>query len=124
VNFNLLLDAGYAADQNTMPGTASMTMDMLDEGTQTRDALQISEELALLGANLGTGSNLDMSSVALSALKENLEASLELFADVILNPSFPGDSPFRWRCGSCPTCSTGKATLMPRRLPARGRKNR
>jgi zinc protease len=97
VNFNLLLDAGYAADQNTMPGTASMTMDMLDEGTQTRDALQISEELALLGANLGTGSNLDMSSVTLSALKENLEASLELFADVILNPAFPGEELERLR---------------------------
>jgi zinc protease len=75
VNFNLLLDAGYAADQHVMPGTASMTMNMLDEGTETRNALQISEELALLGANLGTGSNLDMSSVTLSALKENLGAS-------------------------------------------------
>jgi len=91
VNFNLLVDAGYAADQNVLPGTASMTMDMMDEGTKTRNALQISEELALLGANLATGSNLDMSSVSLSALIENLDPSLELYADVILNPSFPAD---------------------------------
>jgi zinc protease len=89
VNLNLLVDAGYAADQLATPGTASLAMGMLDEGTKTRNALQISEELAQLGAQLGSGSNLDMSTVFLSALKEKLDASLELFADVILNPSFP-----------------------------------
>ncbi len=89
VNLNLLVDAGYAADQLATPGTASLAMGMLDEGTKTRNALQISEEIAQLGAQLGSGSNLDMSTVFLSALKENLDASLELFADVILNPSFP-----------------------------------
>jgi zinc protease len=66
-----------------------LAMDMLDEGTKSRTALEISEELAMLGAGLGTGSNLDMSSVYLSALKANLDESLDIFADVILNPSFP-----------------------------------
>ena len=89
VNFNLMLDAGYAADQFGVPGTASLAMNMLDEGTKNRTALQISEELAMLGANLGAGSNLDVSSVSLSALKENLDPSLDIFADVILNPAFP-----------------------------------
>jgi zinc protease len=89
VNFELLVDAGYAADQSVLAGTASMALDMMDEGTKTRNALQISDELALLGADLSTSSDLDTSSVALSALKENLDPSLALFADVILNPSFP-----------------------------------
>jgi len=89
VNFNMMFDAGYAADQFAAPGTANMTMNMVDEGTQKRTALEISEELQMLGANLGSGSNLDMSSVSISALKSNLDASLEIFADVILNPSFP-----------------------------------
>jgi zinc protease len=64
-------------------------MAMLDEGTKTRDALQISEQLALLGANLGAGSSLDTSSISLSALADKLEPSLEIFADVLLNPMFP-----------------------------------
>lgn len=89
INFNLLVDAGYAADQAAIPGTAALAMDMLDEGTKTRTALQISEQLANLGANLGSGSNLDASSVSLSALKSNLDASLDIYADVILNPAFP-----------------------------------
>ena len=88
VNFELLLDAGFAADRYALPGTTSLAMDMLDEGTKTRSSLEISDELALLGAQLGTGSNLDLSSVSLSALKNNLDESLEVFSDVILNPSF------------------------------------
>lgn len=89
VSFRLILDAGYAADQFAKPGTANLAMAMLDEGTTSRSALEISEELAMLGANLGAGSNLDVSSVSLSALKSELEASLDLYADVILNPAFP-----------------------------------
>ncbi len=89
VGFDLILDAGYASDQSTSPGTASLAMSMLDEGTKSRSALQISDELARLGATLGAGSALDSSFVTMSALKTNLDASLELMADVVLNPSFP-----------------------------------
>lgn len=89
VHLSLQLDAGYAADQFASPGTAKLAMDMLDEGTARWDALEISDELARLGANLGTGSNLDFSFVSLSALSENLPQALEIYADVILNPAFP-----------------------------------
>ncbi|MCY3546861.1 MAG: pitrilysin family protein [Gemmatimonadetes bacterium] len=89
VDLTLLLDAGYASDQFALPGTARMAMGMLDEGTTSRSAIEISEALESLGATLGAGSDLDMSSVSMSALVENLDASLDLFADVILNPSFP-----------------------------------
>ncbi|MGH7719859.1 MAG: M16 family metallopeptidase [Gemmatimonadaceae bacterium] len=89
VNFNLLVDAGYAADQSGVAGTASLAMNMLDEGTRTRSALEISEALAQLGAQLGSGSNVDVSTVTLSTLRERMDSSLAIFADVILNPSFP-----------------------------------
>jgi len=89
VRFDLLLDAGFAADQSAEPGTANMTLAMLDEGTQRRTSLQISEELQRLGASLSAFSRLDYSSVTLDALKENLDPSLALFSDVVLNPSFP-----------------------------------
>ena len=89
VNFNLLLDAGYASDQFGLPGTASLALAMLDEGTTSRSALEISDELERLGATLSASSNVDMSSISMSALKDNLDDSLDLFADVILSPSFP-----------------------------------
>ncbi len=89
VIFDLSLNAGSAADQFARPGTARLAMDMLDEGTAKRTALQISDELAALGANLRTGSGLDSSGVNLSTLTATLDRALNIYADVILNPSFP-----------------------------------
>jgi zinc protease len=89
LNLNLLVDAGWAADPQAVPGVASLAMDMLDEGTSSRSALEISEEMDQLGARLRTNSELDLSSVSLSVLKSNLDSALEIYADVILNPAFP-----------------------------------
>jgi zinc protease len=89
IELQLILEGGFAADPASRPGTTSLAMGMLDEGTTSRSALEISEQLALLGATLGTGAGLDTMSVGLSALRENLEPTLSLFADVILNPTFP-----------------------------------
>ncbi len=89
VNFWLSLDAGYAADQSVLPGTAQAVATLLTGGTKTRSALEISDQAGLLGAQLGASSNLDQTIVRLSALKTKLDPSLALFADVILNPSFP-----------------------------------
>ena len=89
VNFWLTVDAGYSADQFAVPGTARLASSLLTGGTARRSALEISEELQLLGAQLSSGSNLDVSSVYLSALKNTLDDALDLYADVILNPIFP-----------------------------------
>ncbi len=89
VHFDLLVDSGYAADQSALPGTAQLLGTLLDQGTKTRTSLEISEQLAQLGATLNVGSNLDTIQANLSALKSKLDPSLELFADIVLNPSFP-----------------------------------
>ncbi|MFT4714142.1 MAG: zinc protease [Candidatus Azotimanducaceae bacterium] len=97
VDFQLSLDAGYASDQFSRPGVAKFAMNMLDEGTESRDALGISDELILLGASVGSGSNLDTSFVSLSTLKTTIDDSLKVFADVILNPAFPASELERLR---------------------------
>ena len=89
VNFTLAADAGFASDASTAPGTANLAMQVLTDGTHTRNALEISDELETLGATLRGSSNLDLSFVSLSALTAKLDPSLDLFADVVLHPSFP-----------------------------------
>jgi zinc protease len=91
VEFRLLLDAGFSSDGASRSGTATLAMNMLDEGTESLTGLELSEKLALNGARLTTTSDLDSSEVSLSALKENLDESLDLFADVIQHPAFPED---------------------------------
>lgn len=88
VEFVVQFDAGYAADSGRKLGTAGFTMAMLDEGTKKRSAMQISEQSESLGAIISANSTLDSSYVSLSALKNNLEPSLELFADVVRQPAF------------------------------------
>ena len=94
VDAAMLFDAGYASDQFANPGTATLAMTLLTDGTKSRNALEISDDLQRLGAQLQANSRLDASTVFLSALKPKLDDSLALFADVILNPSFP-DSDFQ-----------------------------
>ncbi len=89
VNFTLAADAGFASDASTAPGTANLAMQVLTDGTRTHNALEISDQLETLGARLRAYSNLDLSFISLSALTSKLDPSLDLFADVVLHPSYP-----------------------------------
>ena len=91
VNFTLAADAGFASDALSAAGTANLAMQVLVDGTATRNALQISDELDSLGAQLRGYSNLKISHLFLSPRsgRSSIPLSLNLFADVALNPSFP-----------------------------------
>ncbi|MEE4162193.1 MAG: pitrilysin family protein [Woeseiaceae bacterium] len=97
VNIAMQFDAGFAADAGGTLGTANFTLAMMDEGTKERSALEISAESESLGAQIGTGSNLDTSTVSLSAIRDQLEPSLALYADVVRNPAFAQDEMDRLR---------------------------
>ena len=86
---NLMINAGYKADYLASPGTSALAMNLIDEGTKKLNSLQINEKLQLLGASLNSYSDQDISNVYMNTLKPSFDASLELFADVVLNPSFP-----------------------------------
>ena len=89
VNFWLEINSGFASDETVLPGTAKLASSLLTGGTQRRTALEISEELQMLGAQLSSGCNLDMATVYLTSLKATLDEGLDIFADVILHPDFP-----------------------------------
>ncbi|HEU0154171.1 MAG TPA: pitrilysin family protein [Arenimonas sp.] len=88
VQMNLLLNGGYAADLGGKLGTSGFTMGMLDEGAGDYDALAFGDRAEALGANLGSSAALDGGSAYLSALKENLDASVGLFATMLREPRF------------------------------------
>lgn len=91
VQFQLVLQTGSAADPREKAGLASFTANMLDEGTATRTALQVSEDLGFIGARFSLSANYDGSFVSLLTLKEYLSAALEILSDVVIHPSFPQD---------------------------------
>ena len=88
VRLSLELPGGYVADAGRKLGTASFTLGMLDEGSAGMDALAFGDRAEALGAQLGAGAALDGSNAYLSALKENLDPSVALFADMLRKPNF------------------------------------
>src|SRR6266568_4040384 len=88
VDVQLLLDAGAARDPSGVPGLATFTATMLQQGAGARSALDVADEAAFLGAQLGTTANFDGASASIHVPKRRLEAGLDLLADVVLRPSF------------------------------------
>jgi zinc protease len=89
VNMNLVLRTGGAADPADRAGLASLTAALIDEGTKSRSALDISNQLAAIGARLGTGSDFDSGGINLLTISKHLDRALEIYSDVVTNPSFP-----------------------------------
>ncbi|MBA2339981.1 MAG: insulinase family protein [Pyrinomonadaceae bacterium] len=89
VTMNMVVKAGAGSDPSSRAGIASFTADMLDEGTERRNALEISDELAALGARLGTGAGWDASIATLLTLTKHLDQALDVYGDVIASPAFP-----------------------------------
>jgi zinc protease len=92
INMTLAVDAGQAADPSGRAGLASLALELLDDGTSTRDMFRIADTLDALGAQLFTGSSLDLSFVRVRALSAKLRPTLDIFADVVLRPSFTPDN--------------------------------
>jgi zinc protease len=84
VEFN----AGYAADRADRLGAHSLMLDLLDDGTTTRDANQLAEEQERLGASVNVGASMDRTSGNLTTVSANLAPSLTLLSDVLRNPAF------------------------------------
>ncbi len=96
---NLVFKTGGDANPLDRPGLASFTAAMIDEGTATRGALQIADEIAQIGATLTTASGMDSSTVSTRALTSNFDRALALVGDVVLNPAFPEAEVERQRQG-------------------------
>ncbi len=89
VALDLVIDAGAVHDPRDRPGLASLTAAMVTEGTKSRTATQISDELGFIGAHLAASAGFDSATVAGSALSRHLEELLEILGDVVANPTFP-----------------------------------
>ncbi len=88
VSANLVVLAGSDRNPAARPGLASFTADALDEGTKTRSNLKIAEDLATMGASIGSGSTTDFSSVSLVSLKHTVNDAFGILADIVQNPAF------------------------------------
>jgi zinc protease len=99
VFLSLRIPASTLNDPAGLPGVASATADLLRRGTKTRTDREIVDTLAEIGATLNvyTGLGSTVTQVSASMLTENLDQVLEIFADVLLNPTFPQEELDKWK---------------------------
>jgi zinc protease len=88
VALRLLITAGSANDPASLPGLASFTASLLNQGTRTRSATQIAEQTDLVGASLDASADMESTIISASALKDDIGLAFELMQDIVMNPAF------------------------------------
>ena len=94
---DLVFNTGSGANPVEKPGLASFTANLLQQGTQGRNATEIADEAALLGTELSSSASMDSSRVGASSLTKNFPGVLDLISDIVLHPTFPPDEVERLR---------------------------
>lgn len=87
VRLQVVVPAGRWYDP--APGVSLLTARGLLEGTRTRSARQIAEEVAFYGASLDCEQGFDRATLTLYCLAKHFDQLLVLVQDVLLNATFP-----------------------------------
>ncbi len=89
VSMNLVLNTGGSLDPADKSGVASFTANMLNQGTKSRSANDIANQLQSIGASVGAQAGWDSTNVSMQSLTKNLDQALDIYADIVVNPTFP-----------------------------------
>ena len=81
------VDGGSAADPRGREGLTAMTADMLDEGTGSLTAIEVSDGLARIGAQYDADVGADVTSLSLTTLRRFAERGATWLADLLARPS-------------------------------------
>jgi zinc protease len=85
--FLVVIQRGAASDPLGREGLTAFATDLLDEGVGSLSAIDVSEELARIGAQLGVDVGSDAIFIGVSSLTRFAERSLRLLADIIVRPA-------------------------------------
>lgn len=91
VDVQLVVPAGAVRNRRDTAGLASMTAEMLDEGSRVRSALELSEAVDLLGADLDIRVTWDAMIAGMHVLSGRFVEAMRLLAETVLTPAFPSE---------------------------------
>jgi len=89
VAFAVAVRGGFAADPADRPGITELLTKTIDQGTTSRTAKQISQELQAAGGDLSAESSKDFMQVSTAVLSSKVYAGLTILSDILQNASFP-----------------------------------
>ncbi|MEW6993237.1 M16 family metallopeptidase [Colwelliaceae bacterium MEBiC 14330] len=88
VTILLSLDGGVLLDSVDKAGLASLTANLMNEGTTVHTKEQLSNELALLGSDISVGVSGRNTYVKVNSLVKNLDETLALMYEMMFKPAF------------------------------------
>lgn len=88
VRINLVLNCGTRFDPVNLKGLVNLVSMCIDEGAGEYNALQLSDEIDLIGAHFSVYSDDDSIYITLQVLAEHFHKGFELFKKVLLSPHF------------------------------------
>ena len=91
VSITLTVLSGYSSDPADLTGLASLTADLIQEGTTSKTSRQIRRDVFGMGGSLSAAASQDYTSVSVRGLSEFAPRLLDLVADVAINPTIPED---------------------------------
>jgi len=87
ITFVLQVDGGSGADPSEKEGLAAVVADMVDEGTGSLSAIDVSDALARIGAEYDLDVGADATMVSLTTLTRFADRGASLLADMVIRPS-------------------------------------
>jgi len=90
VTVALVIDRGAADDPVALPGLAGLTADLVGEGADGLDAIELSDAFARLGSALAIDVGPDVTTLAFTTLARFFHPALALLARVVLRPHLLG----------------------------------
>ena len=87
VSFVLVLEGGSSRDPHGREGLVALTADMIDEGTGSMTALDVSDAIARLGAEYDVEVGADATLISFTTLLRFAERGAALLSDIVTQPS-------------------------------------
>jgi predicted Zn-dependent peptidase len=91
VSITLTVLSGYSSDPVDLTGLASLTADLIQEGTKTKSSRQIRRDAFGMGGSLTAAASQDYTSISARGLSEFAPRLIDLVADVAMNATIPED---------------------------------
>ena len=91
VTVMLTVLSGYSSDPPDLTGLASMTADLVQEGTRTRTSKEIRRDVFAMGGSLSSTVSQDYSTLTVRGLSEFSTRLIGLLAEVAMTPTLPAD---------------------------------
>ncbi len=86
IQMNLIAECGSKFDPENKKGLANLFAMLIDEGAGSFNALELSDEFEMLGANFNIGCGNDTINFTLQTLTDNFDKALQIYSTVILSP--------------------------------------